>query len=184
MSVFNIIKERRTIHNYVQSDISKDILHKAFEAANMAPNHKLTFPWRFTVAGPKVREQITNLAVEVKKQKMQVSEVKEQALRSKFNSATYLIAVQMLRSDNAFQAREDYASVSCAIQNMSLYLWSEGIGTKWSTGAVTTDDRTYELFGIDKKQKEIVGFLWVGKYQHVPPAPKRPDVADLYNFTE
>ena len=53
-------------------------------------------------------------------------------------------------------------TVACAVQNAMLSFWSEGLGSKWSTGAVTTDERTYATLAIDSGTEEIVGFLWAG----------------------
>jgi nitroreductase len=75
--------------------------------------------------------------------------------------AELLVVCQTRHADPAV-AREDYAAVACALQNAMLVLWAEGIGSKWSTGGVTTDERSYRLLGIDPMQQEIVGFFWAG----------------------
>jgi nitroreductase len=55
-----------------------------------------------------------------------------------------------------------------------LAFWSEGIGSKWSTGDVTTDERTYARLGIDPAREDIVGFLWVGyAARNDVPKPRR-----------
>jgi hypothetical protein len=55
-----------------------------------------------------------------------------------------------------------------------LSFWSEGLGSKWSTGGVTTDTRTYQALGIDAAEQEIVGFLWAGQAAKLDlPKPRR-----------
>jgi nitroreductase len=85
-----------------------------------------------------------------------------------------LLVVCQVRHDKAEVAREDYAAVACAVQNVMLSLWSEGLGSKWSTGGVTTDERTYRALGVDPAQQEIVGFLWAGQAARLDvPKPRR-----------
>jgi hypothetical protein len=55
-----------------------------------------------------------------------------------------------------------------------LSFWSEGLGSKWSTGAVTTDERTYRALGVDPASESIVGFLWAGHAAKIDlPKPRR-----------
>ena len=51
MDVFDIIKNRRSVMPYQYNDvpIKEDDLFKILEAANWAPTHKKTEPWRFKV---------------------------------------------------------------------------------------------------------------------------------------
>jgi len=67
-----------------------------------------------------------------------------------------------VRNDDHVIAREDYAAVACAIQNLTLSLHSEGVASKWTTGAVTRDPRTYDLAEVDFDTERIEGFLWAG----------------------
>ncbi len=41
-------------------------------------------------------------------------------------------------------------------------LWSEGIGSEWGTGGVTTDAETYQLLAVNPEVQTIIGFLSVG----------------------
>jgi hypothetical protein len=85
----------------------------------------------------------------------------------------------MKRPPEAAQAKEDYASVAMGVQNASLYLWENGIGSKWSSGALTTHERTYEIAGCDPKAEEIVGFLWIGRPERAPRPAARPPLNEV-----
>jgi nitroreductase len=65
-------------------------------------------------------------------------------------------------SSNPVIRQENYAACCCAAQNLMLFLWSEGIGVKWTTGEVTRDNRFYKLLKIDKEQRKVVGLFWYG----------------------
>jgi hypothetical protein len=55
-----------------------------------------------------------------------------------------------------------------------LCLWQRGIGVKWTTGAVTRDERFFELLGIDAAAESVVGLFWYGTPKVVPNQRRRP----------
>jgi hypothetical protein len=55
-----------------------------------------------------------------------------------------------------------------------LYLWRQGIGTKWTTGGITRHGRFYELLGVDPVRESLVGFFWYGVPKVVPTQKRRP----------
>jgi nitroreductase len=78
------------------------------------------------------------------------------------------LIVTCQRSEDDILYREDYAACCCVIQNLMLYLWSNGVGTKWSTGPVTQDDRCYDITWIDRKSENIIGLIWYGYPAETP----------------
>ncbi len=170
-----VVRTRRTIHKYLPESVEPAAIDRALEAAHYAPNHRLTWPWRFTRVGPETRKAITDLAVKVKEEKAPLSDHQRDGVRRKVSNPAALIVVSLVRTDDAFQAREDYAATSCAIQNLMLSLHADGVGSKWSTGAVTRRPETYALLDIPEAQEEIVGFIWVGVPELVPTI-QRPEL--------
>lgn len=49
--IFDLVKERRSVfpHQYKDQPLTQETLEKILEAANWAPTHKRTEPWRFKV---------------------------------------------------------------------------------------------------------------------------------------
>lgn len=179
MNIEKVIKERRTIHEYKSQKVPDETVEKALELALWAPNHKMTNPWKFVWMGPVAREAMAELSVFLKKQKdPNMSELLQTKLKQKFLEPSHLIAILQKRSTDAHRTKEDYATVSCGIQNATLFLWDQGIGTKWTTGAVTSHEQTYKALNVNAENDEIVGFLWIGYSGHVPEAPKRPSLKE------
>ena len=178
LTIEDVIKTRRTVHLYEPVEIDDSLLMKFLEAGHFAPNHKLTWPWRFTVVGEEARKRIADRAVELKSDGRTLAPVQEAKIREKILNPSALVVVSQIRTDNDFQAKEDYAAVACAIQNISLLAHAHGWGTKWSTGGITRDNNSYSAAGVDVEVEEIVGFLWVGKAK-VTPSIKRPEFATL-----
>ena len=69
MDTEEAILRRRTIHSFENKKVSEDLILKGIKAANHAPCHKLTFPWRYYSIGTKKRKQLLELAIELKSQK-------------------------------------------------------------------------------------------------------------------
>ncbi|MFW5967202.1 MAG: nitroreductase family protein [Persicimonas sp.] len=180
MDVREAILTRRTVQRYTTEPIPEGCIERALECAIRAPNHKCTNPWRFTRVGPKTREKLVDIGVELKRKKAQrngseLSEEKVAKLRAKYGNSPEVIVVSQVLADDAFRRKEDYASCACAIQNFMLSLWSEGVGSKWATGKMTRHPDTYELLGIDSEREEIIGFVWVGhSSRELIETPRRP----------
>jgi len=77
-------------------------------------------------------------------------------------------------SQDELPAREDYAATCCAIYALFLYLWSRGVGTKWTTGEVTQDPRFYDAIWTDPGEETVVGLIWYGYPQEIPVTARKP----------
>ncbi|RAL22949.1 nitroreductase [Lujinxingia litoralis] len=175
---------RRTIHDFTTAPLPEGAVERALEAAIRAPNHKLTNPWRFTRVGAATRPLIVEIGLEEKRKKRgELSDAAQATLRKKFGNPPELIVVSQVLDADPHRRREDYAAIACAIQNLHLSLWSEGIGSKWASGAMTHAPDTYKAVGIDPQVEEIVGFVWVGYAEVIPDTPRRP-LAEVVRTTE
>lgn len=178
-----LISDRRTIHEFAPGALPEGLLERALEAAITAPNHRLTEPWRFARTGPTTRQALLQLGLErlTRGGTVTLPESAQQTIRSTVeNPAELLIISQVLDARPAVRS-EDYAAIACAIQNLTLVLWAEGVGSKWSTTELIEHPRTYELLGIDPERERIVGFLWLGypEREAAPKARRKKCLADV-----
>ncbi len=180
MNINELIQARRTVHQFNDQKVSQETIDRAFELALWAPNHRLTYPWRFVDLGQEARSAIGQLSADLKRSKQGLSDIEAKALAMGFLRPSHLVAVVQVKNADAAIAKEDYASIAMAVQNIHLYLWSEGIGLKWTTGAVTRNEQTYRIAQVNPESEEIVGFLWVGYFDKVPPTPRRPKFSDIW----
>lgn len=176
MLLEEVIRNRRTIHSFTDEKIPDEVVHQALELSLWAPNHKLTFPWRYIQVGLQSRAQLAELAISLKiaKSKEPVSDVAKQALREALTKPSHFIALSMVRSSDEERLWEDFGAVACGVQIISLTLWQNGIGSKWTTSGYSRHARTYEILGIDPSAEKLVGGLLIGKPLRVPPATPRP----------
>ena len=178
METLSAIHGRRTIHQYVDSEVPIEVVKTCIEAAHQAPNHKFTWPWGFVYVGPETRHGLFEMALDMRKATAGLSPQAEKLIRTKFLNPGGLVVVTQAECDDAFREREDYAATACAIQNFMLAAYDQGYGTKWSTGSVTRLDEVYALFKIDQRRFKIVGFIWIGEPAQEP-VVERPPVADM-----
>ena len=86
----------------------------------------------------------------------------------------WLVVTSALADGGAGTQREleDRDATACAIQNLCLALWAEGVGTKWTTGAVNFDARFGAAAGLPADEY-VVGTLWFGRAATTPPPPAK-----------
>jgi len=183
MKTLELIKGRRTIHSFVSTKISETTLTAAIEAAIHAPNHKLTWPWFFIRLKPETRILLAELQVQAKAKKSRepMNDIAKSAVRSKFLESPEALIVGIKKDADPARQKEDYASLACAVQNLSLYLWSENVGSKWSTGGLTKMPETYKILGLSQETHEIDGLIFIGYPKNVPVKPERPPIDQFYH---
>lgn len=174
MTLQELIADRRTVHDYSPGPLPEGALERALSAAVAAPNHRMTEPWRFVRVGPIARRALVTISADLKGGQAKLGDAGFAKLEAKMLAPAELLVICQVRHADAAIAREDYAAVACAVQNAMLSFWSEGLGSKWSTGGVTTDERTYRALGVEPDREDIVGFLWAGHAARLDlPKPRR-----------
>lgn len=167
MSTQKTIIERRTINQFKpEPKPPRELIDQALEAARWAPNHRFTEPWRFYLLGSETVAQIIDLNTEIVAASK--GEAAAKAKREKWSSVPGWLVVSCVKSDDPLTAQEDYAACACAIQNIQLSLWENGVGAKWTTGAVTRDPRFYDTLWIDRDLETVVGMVWYGYPEEIP----------------
>lgn len=180
MNTREAILSRRTVQKFNTDPVPEGCVQRAVECALRAPNHKLSNPWRFRRAGPETRAVLTNLVFEIKRESARAKgrELKQKSIdmiQAKVANSAELLIVSQVKNDDAFRSREDYGAIACAIQNLMLSLWSEGVGSKWATGGPTRHPDSYKAAHIDPEREEIIGFIRIGHPSgELVQTPRRP----------
>ena len=179
MEIAQAINKRRTIHIFSKKSVPREVIKKSIVAANQAPCHRRTFPWRFTNIGINKRELLYQLQLTLKFGEKPADDSSLKKIKDKMLNPSHLLIATQICSDDKVQKLEDYAACACAIQNLSLSLVADGVGCKWSTGTITKYPNTYQIVGINPNEEEIIGFIWIG-YGTEPPLIKRPLISSIY----
>jgi nitroreductase len=170
-----VLRGRRTIELFLQTPVPGDLIDEAIEAAIWAPNHHVTEPWHFYVLGSESIQRCLDLCREIVAAKK--GDKAADFKRHCWSEKPGWLVVTCQRSEDELTEQEDYAACCAAIQNLSLYLWKAGIGTKWTTGDITRHPSFDDIVGIDRNSQFVVGLIWYG-YPKLTPNQSRKAVED------
>ncbi len=183
--ILELIRKRRSIFpvQYNAEPISREALERILEAANWAPNHKKTEPWRFKVLQGNSKEALgTFLAnkyqeVEAKPKKLKIKKLLDNPSR-----AAAVIAICMQRDPNeSLPEWEEVAATAMAVQNMWLCCTEMGIGSYWSSpGLIKYMDAFFDL----NEGEKCLGFFYMGYYDEGPEAGVRQPIEDKVVWLE
>lgn len=178
MDLHEAISGRRTIQRFRPGPVPDEAIERGLAAAVLAPNHKATWPFRFILPGPSARERLFRVGLRLKAAKKGASAELEAAVRQEMLAPDRLVVVTQIVAAEPARAEEDYAACACAVQNLLLSLYADGLGAKWGTGGTTRDPEAREILGLAENER-VVAFVWVGVPEIVPAAPRRPPLESL-----
>jgi nitroreductase len=182
--VVDAIRQRRNVREFTDRPVARESLERMLEAARWAPNHRLTFPWRFFVLekGGTARARVAELTRDwTYENNPQLPEPKrtQTALSSGqevLNAPAFMFAYALPGPDEEV-TRENYAAVCIAVQNLQLAAFAEDLAVGWSTGKPTRHAALPKILGADPSW-QMVGALFIG-YPAASPRPQRPEVSKL-----
>ena len=146
MEVIECIKSRRSIRNYRDEALPKEIIEKIIEAGRYAPSAENRQPWRFVVItnkalikelSEKTKKEIAGMLRRKRKFRKKYPGLDDRQTLLFFqavaNSSRDVIfhdapAVVFIITENKAFYDE---SCACAAENMMLAAWSMGIGSCW-----------------------------------------------------
>lgn len=188
MDVLTAIRTRRSISKFSSEPIPPEALTRLLAAGIWAPNHHLTEPWRFIILGPATRLGLAGRYAELRMEKAppeateRRARIREESER-KFLTIPTIVAVAAQQEGDEQRRREDYAAVCCAIQNVQLAAWAEGVGVKWSTGSIIRDPLAYELLAIDPAGYELIALLYMGYPAEIPTRERKRPLDEVIRLT-
>ena len=183
--IFDLIKKRRSVFpaQYNDKDIKKADIELILEAANWAPTHKKTEPWRFKVIrGNKKTELgnfLSNTYVDITPKPQQI---KAKKLRENPEKSSVVIAICMQREEKeSIPEWEEVAAVAMAVQNMWLCCTEMGIGCYWSSPGLIT--YMHEFLEMNEGEK-CLGFLYMGYFDGELPEQTRTPIQEKVFWME
>lgn len=185
-AILHAIKYRRSIFpaSYTRQEISKETILQLLDAANAAPNHKLTQPWQFTVfRGAGLSRLADKMAALYKEQtpSEQFLQKKHEIIKDKIKQSAAVIAIQ-IRYSGLVPRWEEVAAVGCAVQNLWLAAEANNIGGYWSSPATRTG--LHDLLGIAEEDEECLGLFYLGYHHETKREGLRKPVAEKTSWIE
>ncbi|GER60413.1 nitroreductase family protein [Patiriisocius marinus] len=179
-SILKTIEERRSVFpaQYNKEPITKGEILQILEAANWAPTHKKTEPWRFKVLqGPSQEKLGLFLAETFKNESPTFSEFKYNKLKENPKKAGAIIAICFQRDEQErIPEWEEVAATAMAVQNMWLVAHEMKIGAYWSSPKLI--QHTKKFFSLAENET-CLGFFYLGKYDdELTPGDRNSTIED------
>lgn len=177
--VLDLIKRRRSVFppQYNSQPISKEVIEEILEAANWAPNHKKTEPWRFKVLMGDSKGRLGDfLSKKYEEVDPRPKQIKIKKLKENPRKAGAIIAICMQRDPReSLPEWEELAATAMAVQNMWLCCTELNIGGYWSSPGLIK----YMNEFLDMAQGEkCLGFFYLGYYDEEPPEGERTPMTE------
>jgi nitroreductase len=145
MDIFTLIKTRRSIRKFKDAVVDDEVVDKIIEAGSWAPSGMNNQPWKFAVI--RDRELKTDVASLTHYSKIILG-------------AQALIAVFLDHSES-YDRTKDAQAVGACVQNMLLYIHSQGLGAVWLGEILKNKERVREFIGGDK-ELELMAVIALG----------------------
>ncbi|GGE08330.1 nitroreductase family protein [Psychroflexus salis] len=174
MDIFELIKKRRSVFpvQYNREEIKKATIKKVLEAANWAPTHRKTEPWRFKVIRGEHKQKLAEFVVaEMQKATPELSAFKKRKTMHKFEASSAVIVICMQRDPKeSLPEWEEVAATAMAVQNLWLACAAEKIGAYWSSPQ--TIKHFHKFFDFNEGEK-CLGLFYMGYYDGDLPKGER-----------
>lgn len=180
-AVSHLLRHRKSVFpkQYIDKEITKEVLLEILEDANWAPTHRMTEPWRFKIFKGESRNTLSAYLGDYYKTNTpdaDFSDFKYKKTLKKPLQSACVIAICMQRDPKeSVPEWEEVAAVSCAVQNMYLSCTAHGIGCYWSSPKSMRDAN--EFLGL-KTGESCLGLLYMGYYEPFDAERKRGSIAD------
>ncbi|MBM1105647.1 nitroreductase [Aurantibacter crassamenti] len=175
--IFDLIQKRRSVFpaQYIDKAISKSDIEKVLEAANWAPSHRKTEPWRFKVMQGEAKEKLgLFLSLKYMETDPKPKEIKVKKLIENPKRAGAIIVICMQRDPNeSVPEWEEIAATAMAVQNMWLCCTELGIGSYWSSPGLLKYMNEFLEFNDGEK---CLGFFYMGYSDDEPAEATRGSI--------
>ena len=189
VSVYEAIFHRRNVKEFTGEPVADETLERMFSAAIWAPNHRMTEPTRFFAVrkDSPLRKKIADTAWQttydgVVNPNPDQKKRSADASRDRVLNAPAMVYVYSLPGDNEEVTQENYATSCCAVHNMALAAFAEGLYMDWSTGGLTKLPRLAQTLGAGEDWT-MVGVVFAGKSTAIPSTERMPH-SEVVNWLE
>ena len=181
--IFDLIERRRSVFpaQYNDRPIADKEIETILEAANWAPSHKRTEPWRFKVVTGNAKIRLGEfMAAVYEKHTAKPKKIKTKKIIDKARQSAVIIAICMQRDpEERLPEWEEIAATAMAVQNMWLGCVELGIGCYWSSPSIIKYmDGFFDL----QAGEQCLGFLYMGYFDEPIEAGQRRPFRDKVSW--
>lgn len=166
------IRKRRSVFpvQFSAAEVHKEEIAALLKAANWAPTHRKTEPWRFKVLqGTKKASFESFIADLYTKNTTKPSTTKRNKIVEKVQQSAAILLICMQRDpEKRIPEWEEIAATAMAVQNLWLHATEIGLGGYWSSPSYCQQMDEFIPF---EKGEVCLGLFYLGRFEG--PAPER-----------
>ena len=159
--------------------VDRRLIERMLEAANWAPSHGDTEPWRFCVFAGAGREALAAL--------FEAAHGDENARKRAFTAPVWIsIGMDPARKpDGSLVMTEDEErmAVACAVQNLHLMASAQGLAGMWHSKGISTDPAVAQGLGLEPPAR-LLGFFMCGWPNAAWPTGERRPLSEKVRWVE
>ncbi|WP_174614228.1 nitroreductase family protein [Virgibacillus ihumii] len=175
IELLDAIKQRRSIHNFKNTEVDLSILKEIFTYGTYAPTHYMKEPWNIKLyqeegkrvlidAILKSYQRIGMLKTDNNPKTVKMTE----SMRYFLMKIPHHAVIYFEKEEDPVRYEEEYASVCAFIQNAQLAAWEYGIGMLWTITPYMHDSGFLEDIGLDNDRFKIAAVMQIGYPEKVP----------------
>lgn len=176
MNVMDAIRTRRSVKHFSAEPVAREQIERLLEAAVLAPNHRMTQPWRFLVLGPEAAAAYARVQADRKAARNAdpaVAAAVRRKVEQEYAAVPVMIGVAMRLDDDAEVREEDFAASYMAVDNICLEAMELELGTHLRSGAVLEDARVRDALRLGAGER-LIAMIQLGHPAEQPaPKPRR-----------
>lgn len=164
-ALLQLTKDRRSMGLSRLSDapVDPELIERMLEAANWAPSHKDTEPWRFTVFMGDGREELAKLFEDAMREDGNEDLT---GARKRAFAAPVWISLAMspkLKEDGSMvtSEEEELMAFACSVQNLHLMSQAQGLAGMWHSKGISIHPSVARGLGL-KEPERLLGFFMCG----------------------
>ena len=182
METKQVIEERRSIRNFKNENISKEVVEDILNCGRLAPSAKNRQNWYFVVLKNTLKEKVADLMIEYTKS----NDGKPNFPNSIENTANVIkqapILVLILRKKDDNWIVSDNLSIGACIENMCLRATDLGFGSWWIRDIVYVADDIAVLLGHE--DMELNCAVSLGIPNGIPKPKPKKELKDIMEWYE
>ncbi|WP_116127356.1 nitroreductase [Lewinella sp. IMCC34183] len=146
---------------FTGTDIDRATLGQLIEAANAAPSHRKTEPWRFRVYRGAGRDQLREELLDVYGRDRDDAAAIAKKFGTKIEQSAAVLLIFLHRDPReSVPEWEEIAAVGAAVENLWLSLATHGLGGYWSSPGFVCGD--YGAWPGSAENERCLGMFYLG----------------------
>ena len=179
LDTLTAIHARRSVRpgEYADTPIDRTTLNELVSAANAAPSHRKTYPWRFVVFDTaSAKTELGDYLAERQQAAAErpIPAIKLKKTRQRPGLAAAAIAIVMNPDLEHLPEWEEVSATASAVQNLWLAATAKGLVGYWSSPGLITSGAD-DFLGLAEGEK-CLGIFYLGHPKETPAEIERPGV--------